>query len=154
MKNRVEMYTSYATDPPADPVTAAPSSTVSAVPKSPATVMKTNLNVDVQTPVHPQSKRGAPTSSPSLASVQQPNAAPPPSGPGAVQPTASWPIDGTKDASLSGSEPRIYPGMISRRQRTNSLRQGSGHEADGTAKKGPSGNMDEVEEEAFEESKE
>jgi hypothetical protein len=44
--------------------------------------------------------------------------------------------------------------MISRRQRTNSLRQGSGHEADGTTKKGPSGNMNEVEEEGVEASKE
>lgn len=135
MQNRVEMYTSYSADPSADPATAAPSGTASAVPKSPATAMKTNLNVDMQTPVHPQSKRAAPTSSPSVAPVPQP-------------------IDGMKDASLSGSEPRIYPGMISRRQRTNSLRQGSGHEADGTAKKGTSANMDEVEEEAVDESKE
>lgn len=142
------MYTSYAADPSTDPATAAPSGTASAVPKSPATAMKTGLNVDVQASVqHPQSMtRAAPTSSPSVA---------PAPGPGAVQPAASWPIDGMKDASLSGSEPRIYPGMISsRRQRTNSLRQGSGHEADGTAKRVSTGNMDEVEEEAVGESKE
>lgn len=156
------MYTSYAADPSADPsTTAAPSGTASAVPKSPATIMKSGLNVDVQTPAHPQSKRAAPTSSPSVATAQQqqPNAAgaaaPPPPGPGGVQPAASWPIDGMKDASLSGSEPRIYPGMISsRRQRTNSLRQGSGHEADGAAKRVSTGNMDEVEEEAAAEAKE
>lgn len=150
------MYTSYATDPSADPATAAPSGTASAVPKSPATIMKTGLNVDVQTPAHPQSKRAAPTSSPAVATAQQPNAAvTSPPGPGAVQPAASWPIDGMKDASLSGSEPRIYPGMISsRRQRTNSLRQGSGHEADGAAKRVSTGNMDEVEEEAVAEAKE
>ena len=144
------MYTSLAADTFADSATAAPSGTASAVPKSPATIMKNNLNLDVQTP---QSKRAAPTSSPAVATPQQPNSAPAPPGPGAVQSAASWPIDGMMDASLSGSEPRIYPGMISRRQRTNSLRQGSGHEADGTAKKGP-GNMDEVEEEGVEESKE
>lgn len=138
------MYTSYAADPSADPVTA-PSGTASAVPKSPATMIKTNLNVELQTPVHPQAKRVAPTSSPSVAPVQ-PNVTSPPPGPGAVQPATSWPIDGMKDASLSGSEPRIYPGMISRRQRTNSLRQGSTHEADGTAKRVGSGSMDEVEE--------
>lgn len=148
------MYTSYTSDPSADPATAAPSGTTSAVPKSPATIMKNSLNVDVQTPVHPQSKRAAPTSSPSVAPVQQPNAVHPPPGPGAAQPASSWPIDGMKDASLSGSEPRIYPGMISRRQRTNSLRQGSGHEADGTAKRVSISNMDEVEEEAVKESKE
>lgn len=144
------MYTSYAADNSTEPATAAPSGTASAVPKSPATIMKTGLNVDVQTPVHPQSKRAAPTSSPAVAPVQQSNAAvPPPPGPGNVQPAASW------DASLSGSEPRIYPGMISsRRQRTNSLRQGSGHEADGTAKRMSTSNMDEVEEEAVAESKE
>ncbi|KAI3393823.1 hypothetical protein diail_3599 [Diaporthe ilicicola] len=149
----VEMYTSYAADPSADPATAAPGGTASAVPKSPATVLKTGLNVDLQTPVHPQAKRVAPTSSPSVAPVQ-PNVTSPPSGPGAVQPTTSWPLDGMKDASMSGSEPRIYPGMISRRQRTNSLRQGSTHEADGTAKRMSSGNMGEVEEDAVEESKE
>lgn len=151
------MYTSYVADPSTDPATAAPSGTASAVPKSPATAMKTGLNVDVQASVYPQSMvRAAPTSSPSVAPTQQPGAAvAPPPGPGAVQPAASWPIDGMKDASLSGSEPRIYPGMISsRRQRTNSLRQGSGHEADGTAKRVSTGNMDEVEEEAVGESKE
>lgn len=144
------MYTSYAADNSTEPATAAPSGTASAVPKSPATIMKTGLNVDVQTPVHPQSKRAAPTSSPAVAPVQQQNAAgAQPPGPGGVQPAAAW------DASLSGSEPRIYPGMISsRRQRTNSLRQGSGHEADGTAKRVSTGNMDEVEEEAVAESKE
>lgn len=143
------MYTAYAADNSSDPATAAPSGTASAVPKSPATIMKTGLNVDVQTPVHPQSKRAAPTSSPSVAAVQQPNAAgAPPPGPGGVQAASSW------DASLSGSEPRIYPGMISsRRQRTNSLRQGSGHEADGSAKRVSTSNMDEVEEEAGVESK-
>lgn len=152
------MYTSYAADSSTDPVTGAASGTTSAVPKSPATIMKTNLNVDVQSPalVNSQAKRVAPTSSPSVAPMQQPNAAmPQPPAQGAVQPAASWPIDGMKDASLSGSEPRIYPGMISsRRQRTNSLRQGSGHEADGTAKRMSASNMDEVEEEAVEGSKE
>ncbi|KAL1865484.1 AMP deaminase [Diaporthe australafricana] len=149
----VEMYTSYAADASADQVAAAPSGTASAVPKSPATTIKNNLNVELQTPVHPQAKRVAPTSSPSVAPGQQ-NVTSPPPGPGAVQPATSWPIDGMKDASLSGSEPRIYPGMISRRQRTNSLRQGSTHESDGTAKRMGSGNMDEVEEDTVEESKE
>lgn len=149
------MYTSYTTDPSAEAATAAPSGTTSAVPKSPAAIIKNSLNVDVQTPAHPQSKRAAPTSSPSVTPVQQPNpAVAPAAGPGSVQPAASWPIDGMKDASLSGSEPRIYPGMISRRQRTNSLRQGSGHEADGTAKRVSTSNMDEVEEEAVDGSKE
>jgi AMP deaminase len=147
------MYTSYAADNTADSATAAPSGAASTIAKSPATLMKSSLHPDMQMPAHPQTKRAAPTSSPAVAPLQQPNSAPAPPGPGAVQSAASWPIDGMMDASLSGSEPRIYPGMISRRQRTNSLRQGSGHEADGTAKKTPSGNMGEVEEEAVEESK-
>lgn len=148
------MYTSYVADTSADSATAAPSGTASAVPKSPATIMKTSVNPEVQTPVHTHTMRAAPTSSPAAGSMHQPTSAPAPSGPGAVQSAASWPIDSMMDASLSGSEPRIYPGMISRRQRTNSLRQGSGHEADGTAKKGTSTGMDEVEEEAVEDSKE
>lgn len=148
------MYTSYAAENSADSATAAPSGTASAVPKSPATIMKTTLNPEGQTPAHAHTMRAAPTSSPAAASMQQPTSAPAPPGPGGVQSTASWPMDSMMDASLSGSEPRIYPGMISRRQRTNSLRQGSGHEGDGTAKKGASGSMDEVEEEAVEDSKE
>ncbi|KAG8165050.1 hypothetical protein KVR01_005325 [Diaporthe batatas] len=151
----VEMYTSYAAETPAESATAAPSGAASAVPKSPATIMKTSLNPEGQAPTHAHAHamRVAPTSSPTTGSMQQqPTSAPAPPGPGAVQSAASWPIDPMMDASLSGSEPRIYPGMISRRQRTNSLRQGSGHEADGTAKKGASGGMDEVEEEAVENS--
>lgn len=49
-----------------------------------------------------------------------------------------------KDLHLSGSEPRIYPGMISRRQRANSLRQ-SMHESEvPVALKGASDSIDEA----------
>lgn len=109
---RVEMYTSFP-DPAINPLTAEPSTFGSAAPSTPAMSLKTNLNVDSMAPP----PRQPPTSSPAM-NAQQP------------QSTGPWPIESTKDLHLSGSEPRIYPGMISRRQRTNSLRQSSTHESD------------------------
>ena len=48
----------------------------------------------------------------------------------------SWPVDGYGDLHLSGSEPRIFPGVVSRTQRRDSragqaVRQGSQSETDG-----------------------
>ena len=48
----------------------------------------------------------------------------------------SWPVDGYGDLHLSGSEPRIFPGIVSRTQRRDSragqaVRQGSQSETDG-----------------------
>jgi len=43
---------------------------------------------------------------------------------------ASWPVEGFGDLHLSGSEPRIFPGLVSRSQRRDSQRQGSSSEAD------------------------
>lgn len=112
------MYTSY-TDHSAHES----SVPASAAPNTPAMSHKTNVNVDSMTPL-PLRMGQPPTSTPTMPEQQSPQ-----SGAAAVagQPTGSWPIDGMH---LSGSEPRIYPGMISRRQRTNSLRQSSTHESD------------------------
>lgn len=41
--------------------------------------------------------------------------------------------DSMRDLHLSASEPRYFPGVISRRQRTGSMRQGSMHESDENA---------------------
>jgi AMP deaminase len=48
----------------------------------------------------------------------------------------NWPVDGYGDLHLSGSEPRIFPGVVSRTQRRDSkagqvVRQGSQSETDG-----------------------
>lgn len=48
----------------------------------------------------------------------------------------TWPVDGYGDLHLSGSEPRIFPGVVSRTQRRDSkagqaIRQGSQSETDG-----------------------
>jgi AMP deaminase len=42
----------------------------------------------------------------------------------------SWPADGLRDLHLSGSEPRIFPGVVSRTQRKDSLlsKDGKGSE--------------------------
>jgi AMP deaminase len=42
----------------------------------------------------------------------------------------SWPIEGFSDLHLSGSEPRIFPGVVSRKQRRESIRKNSGTESD------------------------
>lgn len=116
----VEMYNAYNPDTKTTPSGLEPS-----VPKSPAMVVQHMANSESLSP------RRAPTSSPSVTPAQS-NVTSPPMGSAAGQ---SF-IDGMKDLHLSGSEPRIYPGMISsRRQRANSLRQGSMHESDGTAGK-------------------
>lgn len=121
------MYTSYG-EPSAAHTAAEPSGGASAVSNTPSMSLKTNLNVDAMTPL-PQRMGPPPTSSPAMATTHTSHATgashPPP-----PQSTNSWPIDSMKDGHLSGSEPRIYPGMISRRQRTNSLRQSSTHESD------------------------
>lgn len=114
------MYTSYT-----DPSTIEPSAPASAAPNTPAMSHKTNVNVDNMTPL-PLRMGPPPTSTPAMPE----QLSPPPGATAAAaagQPTGSWPID---RLHLSGSEPRIYPGMISRRQRTNSLRQSSTHESD------------------------
>lgn len=112
------MYTSYTDHPTLE--TSVPAS---AAPNTPAMSHKANVNVDNMTPL-PLRMGQPPTSTPVMTEQQSPQ-------PGAAavagQPTGAWPIDGMH---LSGSEPRIYPGMISRRQRTNSLRQSSTHESD------------------------
>ncbi|KAJ4413783.1 AMP deaminase [Gnomoniopsis sp. IMI 355080] len=115
----VEMYTSYT-----DPSTIEPSVPASAAPNTPAISHKTNVNIDNMTPL-PLRMGQPPTSTPAMPEQQTPQ----PGVPAGItgQPTGAWPIDGMH---LSGSEPRIYPGMISRRQRTNSLRQSSVHESD------------------------
>lgn len=35
----------------------------------------------------------------------------------------SWPLDNFRDLHVSGSEPRIFPGLVSRTQRRDSLNQ-------------------------------
>lgn len=102
--SRVEMYT-Y-TESKVDPSVPA-----SAAPNTPALSHKTNANLHVDSTPRAQ----APTSSPLI--------------PAQVPPHGTSPAGGG-DLHLSSSEPRIYPGMISRRQRTNSLRQSSTHEGD------------------------
>lgn len=43
----------------------------------------------------------------------------------------SWPVEGFGDLHLSGSEPRIFPGIVSRTQRRDSLvRKNSASETD------------------------
>jgi AMP deaminase len=42
----------------------------------------------------------------------------------------SWPVEGFGDLHLSGSEPKIFPGIVSRRQRRDSLRKSSMSETD------------------------
>jgi AMP deaminase len=43
----------------------------------------------------------------------------------------AWPVDGFTDLHLSGSEPRIFPGLVSRTQRRDSVaRKGSMSETD------------------------
>lgn len=123
-KFRVEMYTSYA-DPTANAATAEPSGFTSAAPNTPAMSLKANLNVDNMAPLPPHMGQ-PPTSSPAMTAQQTPQA----SQVGSPSGGQSWHMDAMKDVHLSGSEPRIYPGMISRRQRTNSLRQSSTHESD------------------------
>ncbi|KUI57247.1 AMP deaminase [Cytospora mali] len=133
----VETYTSYSADAKPTPSMTKPTAPGSMAPTSPALSMQ-----------HPGSRlesqpsRIALTSSPSVTPAHSNITSPPLGGP----PGASL-IDGMNDLHLSGSEPRIYPGMISnsKRQRANSLRQGSMHESDeAVGKKGPSGGMDDV----------
>lgn len=38
---------------------------------------------------------------------------------------ASWPVERMRDLHLNGSEPRIFPGVISRTQRRDSLAKGN-----------------------------
>ncbi|KAK7737424.1 AMP deaminase [Cytospora paraplurivora] len=129
-KQMVEMYTAHGA--PAQPTSfvGEPSAAPSMAPKSPALFMQHLANAE------PRATRPTPTSAPSPNVTSAPIAGP----------HSENFIDGMKDLHLSGSEPRIYPGMISR-QRANSLRQGSVHESDGTAgKKGVPGSIDEAEE--------
>lgn len=42
----------------------------------------------------------------------------------------SWPIDGFSDLHLSGSEPRIFPGIVSRQRMDSLVRQSSMSETD------------------------
>lgn len=120
------MYTSYG-EFGASHSAADASGATSAVPNTPSMPLKTNLNVDSMTPM-PQRMGPPPTSSPAAQGTHASH----PAGVNHTTPqaTSSWPIESMKDGHLSGSEPRIYPGMISRRQRTNSLRQSSTHESD------------------------
>lgn len=146
---RVDMYTSYGEPSTAHSV-AEPSGGASAAPNTSAMSLKTNLNVDSMTPL-PHRMGPPPTSSPAMQGTHSPHSA----GAGHAVPTQatnSWPIDGMKDGHLSGSEPRIYPGMISRRHRSNSLRQSSTHESDerATAKQAISGREASGEESAAE----
>lgn len=74
---------------------------------------------------------------------------------------ASWPVEGFGDLHLSASEPRMFPGLVSRKQRKDSVvRKSSQSETDdlayasgGTSKrgaassKGADGKVDEEEEE-------
>lgn len=139
------MYTSY-NDPATNTPTAEPSAPASAAPNTPAMPLMANLHVDSIAPLPPRMgppQQPAPTSSPAMTAQQQHGS---PSG-GQQQP--GWALDGMKDMHLSGSEPRIYPGMISRRQRTNSLRKSSMHEGDDRvsgARKGVVGAGEAVEE--------
>lgn len=117
------MYTSYGD---ANTPTAEPSATASAAPNTPAMPFKTNPNTDHMTPLPPRMTQ-PPTSSPSIQAQQQPSnihGSPTAAGatPGSLHPAPSWPIEGI--------EPRIYPGMISRRQRAGSMRKSSTHESD------------------------
>lgn len=120
------MYTSYG-EPSTGHNTAEANGVASTGIKTPSVALKTNLNVDSMTPL-PQRMGPPPTSSPAVQGTHPSHS--PAAGHAAPQSTNSWPIDRMKDGHLSGSEPRIYPGMISRRQRTNSLRQSSTHESD------------------------
>jgi AMP deaminase len=53
---------------------------------------------------------------------------------------SSWPVEGFGDLHLSGSEPRIFPGVVSRTQRRDSLvRQSSMSETDDHVNVGMSG---------------
>ncbi|KAH8674709.1 hypothetical protein BGZ60DRAFT_372501 [Tricladium varicosporioides] len=50
---------------------------------------------------------------------------------GGISREASWPVEGFSDLHLSGSEPRIFPGIVSRSQRRDSVaRQSSMSETD------------------------
>lgn len=128
------MYTSYGD--PNTPTAAEPTNVAPFVaPNTPAMPYMTNANID-QHHMTPLPPRMAHTSSPSIPAQQQPpshshvhgspsaaaaGTTPPPGG-SLPQHTPSWPIEGI--------EPRIYPGMISRRQRAGSLRKSSTHESD------------------------
>ncbi|EHK98872.1 putative AMP deaminase [Glarea lozoyensis 74030] len=50
---------------------------------------------------------------------------------GGLSREGTWPVEGFSDLHLSASEPRIFPGLVSGRQRRGSTRQGSMHEDDG-----------------------
>lgn len=123
------MYTSFG-DAHAGHSAAEPNGAPSTVPSTPSRALKTNVNVDTMSPLPPR-MGPPPTSSPGVPVTHTPHST------GVshahAQPSNSWPIDSLKDGHLSASEPRIYPGMISRRQRTNSLRQSSMHESDDRA---------------------
>lgn len=121
------MYTHYTVE-----TNVTPSATEASVPaaptishKSPTLSMKTNQTVEpAQTPRKISFSQADNSSSPYLG----PAASNP--SPAGVSATANWPIDGMNDLHLSSSEPRYFPGVISRRQMTNSIRQGSSHEND------------------------
>lgn len=128
------MYTSY-NDPMTSTSAAEPSAAAPAAANTPAVPLMTNLNVDSMAPLPPRAgapQQPAPTSSPAMMAQQQQQPQGSPSG-GQQQQQSGWALDGMKDMHLSGSEPRIYPGMISRRQRGNSLRKSSTHEGDDRA---------------------
>lgn len=126
------MYTAHGAHAQPTSFVGEPSAAPSTTPKSPALFNQHLANAE------PRATRLTPTSAPSPNFMSAPIVGPP----------SEDFIDGMNDLHLSGSEPRIYPGMISR-QRANSLRQGSVHESDGTAgKKGVPGSIDEAEEAA------
>jgi AMP deaminase len=57
---------------------------------------------------------------------------------------SSWPLEGFADLHLSGSEPRIFPGVVSRTQRRDSLvRKGSVSETDRGVGRGVDGAVEE-----------
>lgn len=102
------MYTSYIAPPIVDPSVSA-----SAAPNTPAMAHMNHPNTDST------SRLGQPpTPSPSISAQQ------------AASQHVTTPGGAMNDLHLSASEARIYPGMISRRQRTGSIRQSSAHESD------------------------
>lgn len=105
------MYTSYT-----DPSTVDTGAPASAAPNTPALSHKTNTNFHMDS-----TRMQPPTASPLMPAQVPPHGTSPSGGGGA---------SGGGDLHLSSSEPRIYPGMISRRQRTNSMRQSSVHDVD------------------------
>jgi len=80
--------------------------------------------------IHVDTNTGSPYTGPNSAGSSQLVASSVLASPLATAKDAPWPGDGSRDPHLSGTGPRYFPGVVTRGQRRNSVRQGSAHESD------------------------